>query len=385
MHPELVRGTADTLPAMQAAPPHSKPVTVPVDTGHSRYDILIGRGVLADPASWAGLPKATQAVVVTNTTVAPLWARQVCEALAPHYAQVSCLELPDGEAHKDWQTLNLIFDHLLGQACDRKTVVVALGGGVVGDMAGFAAGCYMRGVPFVQVPTTLLSQVDSSVGGKTAVNHPMGKNMIGLFYQPQRVLCDLATLDTLPPRELSAGLAEVIKYGPIADVEFFDWLEANMDALLARDPFALTKAVRRSCEIKAQVVGQDEREAGLRAILNFGHTFGHAIETGLGYGEWLHGEAVACGMLMAADLSVDLGLLEAGFARRLERLVQRAALPVRGPQWGAARYLKLMGHDKKAEGGELRYVLIKPWGSAVVMSAGDDRVAAVIERRCAVG
>jgi 3-dehydroquinate synthase len=272
---------------------------------------------------------------------------------------------------------------LLGQGCDRKTLLVALGGGVVGDMTGFAAGCYMRGVPFVQVPTTLLSQVDSSVGGKTAVNHPLGKNMIGLFYQPRRVLCDLATLDTLPARELSAGLAEVIKYGPIADTAFFDWLEANMDALLAREPQALSWAIRRSCEIKAHVVGQDEREAGLRAILNFGHTFGHAIETGLGYGQWLHGEAVGCGMLMAADLSVDLGLLQQPFAERLERLVQRAGLPVRGPQWSAARYLKLMGHDKKAEGGELRYVLIKPWGTAVVMPADADKVAAVIERRCA--
>jgi 3-dehydroquinate synthase len=360
---------------------HPTPVCVPVDTGHSRYDIRIGRGLLADPASWLGLPKAAQAVVVTNTTVAPLWARQVCEALGSVYSRVSCIELPDGEAHKDWQTLNRIFDHLLTQGCDRKTVLVALGGGVVGDMTGFAAGCYMRGVPFVQVPTTLLSQVDSSVGGKTAVNHPLGKNMIGLFYQPQRVLCDLSTLDTLPERELSAGLAEVIKYGPIADPAFFDWLEAHMDALLAKDPAALSWAVRRSCEIKAEVVGQDEREAGLRAILNFGHTFGHAIETGLGYGEWLHGEAVACGMLMAADLSVDLGLLDATEAQRLARLVARAKLPTIAPRWGAARYLELMGHDKKAEGGELRYVLIKPWGTAVVMPAPAERVSAVIERR----
>jgi 3-dehydroquinate synthase len=209
--------------------------------------------------------------------------------------------LPDGEDHKDWPTLNRIFDALLAHGCDRKTVLFALGGGVVGDMAGFAAACYMRGVPFVQVPTTLLAQVDSSVGGKTAINHPQGKNMIGAFYQPARVLCDLDTLVTLPARELSAGLAEVIKYGPIADLPFLDWIEANIEALLQRDPAALAHAVRRSCEIKADVVGQDERESGLRAILNFGHTFGHAIEAGLGYGEWLHGEAVGCGMVMACS------------------------------------------------------------------------------------
>ncbi len=360
----------------------AQPVRVPVVTGHSRYDILIGAGLLGDARSWNDLPSAQHAVVVSNLTVAPLWAMRLCAALAPHYETISCVELPDGEAHKDWPALNSIFDHLLGHRCDRKTVLFALGGGVVGDMTGFAAGCYMRGVPFVQVPTTLLAQVDSSVGGKTAINHPLGKNMIGLFYQPQRVLCDLDTLATLPQRELVAGLAEVIKYGPIADEAFFVWLEQNLGALLARDPVALSAAIQRSCEIKAQVVGQDEREAGLRAILNFGHTFGHAIETGLGYGEWLHGEAVACGMLMAADLSVALGLLAARDAQRLERLVQRAGLPVRGPALGAARYLELMGHDKKAEGGEIRFVLIKRLGQAVVMPADSALVATVIEQRC---
>jgi 3-dehydroquinate synthase len=214
--------------------------------------------------------------------------------------------VPDGEAHKDWQTLNLIFDGLLQQGCDRKTVLFALGGGVVGDMTGFAAASYMRGVPFVQVPTTLLSQVDSSVGGKTAINHPLGKNMIGAFYQPQLVVCDLATLDSLPQREVAAGLAEIIKYGPIADMAFFDWLEAHIDALRQRDRTALLQAVRSSVEIKAWVVGQDEKEAGLRAVLNFGHTFGHAIEAGMGYGNWLHGEGVGAGMVMAASVMATL-------------------------------------------------------------------------------
>jgi 3-dehydroquinate synthase len=233
-------------------------------------------------------------------------------------------------------------------------------------------------VPFVQVPTTLLAQVDSSVGGKTAINHPAGKNMIGAFYQPQRVVCDLDTLRSLPARELCAGLAEVIKYGPIADAAFLDWIEAHLDALLARDDVALAHAVRRSCEIKAWVVGQDERESGLRAILNFGHTFGHAIESGLGYGQWLHGEAVACGMVMAADLSVRLGLVSADFASRLQRLIERAGLPVRGPALGADRYLELMRVDKKAQGGEMRFVLIDAPGRSVVRTAPDALVREVL-------
>src|SRR5262249_51053333 len=250
------------------------------------YEIRIGPGLLGGAESYAGLPKARDAVIVTNTVVGPLYAAALKEALAAWYPRIHVVELPDGEAHKDWQTLNHVFDALLSSGCDRKTVLFALGGGVVGDMTGFAAACYMRGVPFVQVPTTLLAQVDSSVGGKTAINHPRGKNMIGAFYQPLRVVCDLDTLDTLPPRELSAGLAEVIKYGPIADPAFLDWIEHNIDALMARDKAALAYAVKRSCEIKAGVVGQDERESGLRAILNFGHTFGHAIEAGPGHGGW---------------------------------------------------------------------------------------------------
>ncbi|MBX3600027.1 MAG: 3-dehydroquinate synthase [Rubrivivax sp.] len=354
--------------------------TVTVTTPGHRYDILIGAGLLADAAAWMGLPRAAQAVVVSNPTVQALHGAALLAAIAPHYGEVSTVLLPDGEQHKDWTSLERVFDHLLARGCDRRTVLFALGGGVVGDMTGFAAATYMRGVPFVQVPTTLLAQVDSSVGGKTAINHPRGKNMIGAFHQPVRVVCDLATLATLPDRELRAGLAEVIKYGPIADAAFLDWIEAHLDALLARDAAALAQAVRRSCEIKAAVVGADEREAGLRAILNFGHTFGHAIEAGLGYGQWLHGEAVACGMVMAARLSVALGLVSADFAERLRALVQRAGLPVVAPDLGgAARWLELMRIDKKAEGGEIRFVVIEAPGRAALRPAPDALVARVIE------
>jgi 3-dehydroquinate synthase len=342
------------------------------------YDILIGGGLLQSTATWSDLPVSAHALIVTNTTVADLYARKLEAVLATQYRRVEVVVLPDGEQHKDWQTLNLIFDALLGKGCDRKTVLYALGGGVVGDMTGFAAASYMRGVPFVQVPTTLLAQVDSSVGGKTAINHPLGKNMIGAFYQPQRVVCDLDTLETLPERELSAGLAEVIKYGPIADMGFFDWLEHNLGALLARDRESLAHAVKRSCEIKAAVVGADERETGLRAILNFGHTFGHAIEAGLGYGEWLHGEAVGCGMVMAADLSVRLGLVEPALAQRITTLVKRAGLPTKGPALGADRYLELMRLDKKSEAGDIRFVVIERPGQAALRAAPDELVREVL-------
>jgi len=309
-------------------------------------------------------------------------------ALSKKCSKVITLELPDGEAHKNWQTLNLIFDTLLKNVCDRKTLLVALGGGVVGDMTGYAAASFMRGVPFVQVPTTLLSQVDSSVGGKTGINHPLGKNMIGAFYQPLRVICDLDTLATLPDRELSAGLAEVIKYGPIADLEFMHWLEQNMDALLVRDLGALAYAVRRSCEIKAWVVAQDEREGGLRAILNFGHTFGHAIEAGMGYGVWLHGEAVGCGMVMAAKLSHRLGLLDGDFVSRLQTLVARAGLPVVAPilsaSDNAARYLELMRLDKKSDAGEIKFVVIDGRTQAQLRGAPDALVCDVIDACCKV-
>jgi 3-dehydroquinate synthase len=361
--------------------------TVPIALGERSYDIQIGPGLLDDPHAYAGLSAGRTAVIVSNTTVAPLYLDRLQAALAGRYARIHAVVLPDGEAHKTWETLNLIFDALLGHGCDRKTMLFALGGGVVGDITGFAAASYMRGVPFVQVPTTLLAQVDSSVGGKTAINHPLGKNMIGAFYQPLRVLCDLEVLRTLPARELSAGLAEVIKYGPIADLAFLDWIEANMAALVAREPQALAHAIRRSCEIKAWVVSQDERESGLRAILNFGHTFGHAIEAGLGYGQWLHGEAVGAGMVMAAHLSQRLGLISEQLVWRLARLIAAAGLPVRGPvldsQDNAGRYLDLMRVDKKAEGGETRFVVIDGAGSAAMRAAPDALVREVVDSCCA--
>jgi 3-dehydroquinate synthase len=360
---------------------------VPIDLGDRSYRIVIGSGLLRKTQTYEELPRAGAALVVSNTTVAPLYGEKLRAALQDRYPQILEVQLPDGEAHKNWQTLQSIFDALLDRGCDRKTVLFALGGGVVGDMTGFAAACYMRGVPFVQVPTTLLAQVDSSVGGKTAINHPMGKNMIGAFYQPQLVVCDLDVLNTLPARELSAGLAEVIKYGPIADMAFFDWLEQNIDALMARDRDALAYAVRRSCEIKAWVVGQDERESGLRAILNFGHTFGHAIEAGMGYGAWLHGEGVGAGMVMAAHLSQRLGLVDAAFVQRLTALIERAGLPVRGAMIdandNAGRYLELMRIDKKAEAGEIRFVVIDGPGCAAVRAAPDALVRSVIEDCCA--
>jgi 3-dehydroquinate synthase len=361
----------------------ASPECVEIQLGERSYPILIGSELLREPGSFDAVPAAAAALIVTNTTVAPLYGESLRRALAGRFRTVHMLELPDGETHKDWPTLNLIFDALLRHGCDRKTVLFALGGGVVGDMTGFAAASYMRGVPFVQVPTTLLAQVDSSVGGKTAINHPLGKNMIGAFYQPRLVLCDLSTLATLPARELSAGLAEIIKYGPIYDMRFFDWIAANIEALVARDPAALAHAVRRSCEIKAVVVGQDERETGLRAILNFGHTFGHAIEAGLGYGRWLHGEAVGCGMVLAAELSQRLGGVDTAFVRRLSALIERAGLPVVAPALGTERYLELMRIDKKSEAGEIRFVVIDKPGSAVVRSAPDPLVREVLAQCCA--
>jgi 3-dehydroquinate synthase len=352
---------------------------VAIDLGERSYDILIGSGLLGRADTFEGLPAGAAAAIVTNETVAPLLAARLTQALRPAFAQVQLIVLPDGEAHKNLATLNTIFDALLGAACDRKTIVFALGGGVVGDMAGFAAACYMRGVPYVQVPTTLLAQVDSSVGGKTAVNHPLGKNRIGVFNQPLRVIADLDVLDTLPAREFSAGLAEVIKYGPIADESFLQWIEGNLPALLDRDRAALRHAVRRSCEIKADIVARDEREAAVRELLNFGHTFGHAIESGLGYGEWLHGEAVGCGMVMAADLSRRLGLIDRAYQDRIVRVIERAGLPVRGPRLGAARYLELMRVDKKARDGEIRFVVIESPGRAGVRTAPDALVAQVID------
>lgn len=356
--------------------------TLNVALGEREYPIHIGRGLLEDAALIVARLKKPRVAIVTNEVVGPLYLDRLAASLRAHGVQVDAVVLPDGEAHKDWPTLNLIFDALLARRCERSTTLIALGGGVIGDMGGFAAACYQRGMPFIQVPTTLLAQVDSSVGGKTAINHPLGKNMIGAFYQPRLVLADIATLDTLPDRELRAGLAEVIKYGLIRDPDFFAWLETHIERLCARDADALAYAIERSCANKAEVVAADETEQGERALLNLGHTFGHAIETGLGYGEWLHGEAVAVGTMMAAELSRRLGWLDAADVERIEALHRRAGLPVHGPDLAAARYLDLMASDKKVEGGRLRLVLLRAIGRAVIHGDADvEDIAAAIEAR----
>jgi 3-dehydroquinate synthase len=339
--------------------------TLPLDLGDRSYPIYIGAGLLDRPELLSRHIPGTRVAIVTNETVAPLYLAR----LRAHVVSLKPVEvvLPDGEQYKSLEVLNRIFDALLSARCDRRTTIIALGGGVIGDMAGFAAASYQRGVPFIQVPTTLLAQVDSSVGGKTGVNHPLGKNMIGAFYQPRAVIIDTDTLNTLPDRELSSGLAEVIKYGLIRDPEFFSWLEINLDKLLARDPAALVYAIHRSCRNKAEVVAADERESGVRATLNLGHSFGHAIETGMGYGNWLHGEAIAAGMMMASDLSRRLKWLSAADVARIEKLIRRARLPVRAPgTLSAARFLELMAVDKKVLDGRLRLVLLKRLGEAVV-------------------
>ena len=344
-------------------------ISLTVDLGERSYPIAIGPGLLSDPALLARHIQGRQVAIVSNTTVAPLYLEQVAAPLRAAGREVIEIILPDGEQYKNQASLMQVFDALLANKCDRKTTLVALGGGVIGDLTGYAAASYMRGVPFVQLPTTLLSQVDSSVGGKTGINHPLGKNMIGAFYQPRAVLADTATLATLPARELSAGLAEVIKHGAIIDAGFFSWIEANIGKLMARDQAALAHAIARSCEIKAEVVRQDEREGGLRAILNFGHTFGHAIENGLGYGNWLHGEAVGCGMVMAADLSCRLGLVDQATVARVRALVAAAGLPTVAPDLGAERWLELMEVDKKNEGGAIKFILLKPLGSPSISGA----------------
>lgn len=353
-----------------------------VALGKRAYPIHIGRGLLDREDLLAPVIRGNKAVVVTNTTVGPLYLARLQSTLGRLGVTVIPVVLPDGEQYKTWETLNTIFDALLATHCERKTPLVALGGGVVGDMGGFAAACYQRGMPFIQVPTTLLAQVDSSVGGKTAINHPLGKNMIGAFYQPQLVLADVDTLGTLPDRELRAGMAEVIKYGLIRDLPFLEWLEGHIEGLLGRDAGMLVEAVRRSCENKAAVVAADEHEMGERAFLNLGHTFGHAIETGMGYGEWLHGEGVAAGTLMAAELSRLMGYLTAEELGRIEFLFMRAGLPVRGPVMPSARYLELMRHDKKVENGRLRLVLLEAMGRAMVVdSAAEADILAAIEGR----
>lgn len=340
--------------------------TLTVGLGERSYPIYIGSGLLGRPELLEFALPRKRAAIVTNTTIAPLYLERLRQALEQIDASSVPIILPDGEEYKNSTSLNLIYDALLDNHCERTTPLIALGGGVIGDMTGFAAATYLRGVPFIQIPTTLLAQVDSSVGGKTGINHPLGKNMIGAFYQPKLVLADTNTLNTLPDNELSAGIAEVIKYGLIRDPEFFEWLERNMDKLLARDTEALQYAIARSCRNKAEVVAVDERESGERALLNLGHTFGHAIESGMGYGNWLHGEGVAAGTVMAADLSRRLGWIGAKEVMRIRSLFERARLPTVAPDLGVEKYLELMGLDKKVEGGRIRFVLLREIGRAVV-------------------
>ena len=341
--------------------------TLTVDLGDRSYPIYIGPGLLRNKELYSPHIKGRQVLIVTNETVAPIYLDDVKSALTDY--QVDTVILPDGEKYKDLDTLNMIFDELLDRRHNRTTTLVALGGGVIGDMTGFAAATYQRGVNFIQVPTTLLSQVDSSVGGKTAVNHPLGKNMIGAFHQPQAVIADTGTLETLPLREMAAGMAEVIKYGLISDSEFYLWLQDNVAGLMSGDDESLAEAIYRSCENKADVVAQDEREGGIRATLNLGHTFGHAIEAHQGYGKWLHGEAVGAGMMMAADLSKRLGYLTEKDEHDLLRLLQAAHLPVKGPKdMSCDDYISRMAVDKKVLDGALRLVLLKGIGQAYITS-----------------
>ncbi|MDE2388853.1 MAG: 3-dehydroquinate synthase [Betaproteobacteria bacterium] len=330
------------------------------------YPIHIGHGILQRVDLIAAHLPQKRVAIVSNTTVAPLYLEKLQTALNKLGIQSFPVILPDGEAHKNWETLNLIFDALLKNHCERNTALLALGGGVVGDLTGFAAATYLRGVPFIQIPTTLLAQVDSSVGGKTGINHPLGKNMIGAFYQPRLVLTDSATLETLPDRELRAGLAEVIKYGLIRDPAFFDWLEQNMHRLLARDPVTMNEAIQRSCENKAEIVAADEKEKGIRALLNLGHTFGHAIENGMGYGIWLHGEAVAAGTVMAAELSRRMKLISEADVQRIRKIFIQAGLPVTAPKMPPEKYVQLMALDKKVESGKMRFIVLNRIGEAVM-------------------
>ena len=345
--------------------------TLNVNLNERSYPIHIGQGLLSQVDLITPFLKRKSVAIVTNTTVAPLYLHQLVATLKTADIKIVEIVLPDGEAYKNSDTLNLIYDALLKNRCDRNTTLIALGGGVIGDLTGYAAATYLRGVPFIQIPTTLLSQVDSSVGGKTGINHPLGKNMIGAFYQPQLVLADIDTLKTLPSRELSAGLAEVIKYGLIRDADFFDWCETNIAALLAIEPPVMSYAIYRSCQNKAEVVAADEREIGERALLNLGHTFGHAIENAMGYGVWLHGEAVAAGTMMAADLSKRSGWLTDAEYARISTLFELAHLPVKAPALGIEKYLDLMGMDKKVEDGKIRLILQQGIGKAIITSSYD--------------
>ncbi len=330
------------------------------------YPIYIGTELLGNTQLYEPHIHGNRVLVVTNSTIEPLYARTVVDAISS-LAEVDTFVLPDGEVHKNLSTINMIFDHMIDTMCDRSTTVVALGGGVVGDIAGFAAACYQRGVPYIQIPTTLLAQVDSSVGGKTGVNHKRGKNMIGAFYQPQCVVADTNTLSTLPDREFKAGLAEVLKYGAIRDASFFSWLESEIESLLNRNAESLAYAIERSCQNKSEVVLEDERESGMRVILNFGHTFGHAIETWLGYETWLHGEAVAAGMVMASDLSTQLEWLDQAESVRIKQLIRHTGLPTRPPNGMKAEdFLELTKLDKKVRAGKTRLILLKKIGKAVI-------------------
>ncbi len=336
--------------------------------GERSYPIHIGSGILSKPELILNHLPRKRVAIVTNTTVAPLYMERLRGALEGHGVVTVPIILPDGEEHKNWQTLNLIFDALLTHRCERSTPIIALGGGVIGDLAGFAAATYLRGVPFIQFPTTLLAQVDSSVGGKTGINHPLGKNMIGAFYQPRVVMADNTALDTLPQRELQAGIAEIIKYGLIRDFNFLEWIEQNMTQLLTRDSEILIEAIQRSCLNKAEVVAADEHEIGIRALLNLGHTFGHAIENAMGYGVWLHGEAVAAGTMLAVELSQRMDMIGTVDVERIRNIYRQAGLPVIAPNLGPEKYLRLMGLDKKMEGGKMRFILLKRIGEAVVHS-----------------
>jgi len=340
--------------------------TLKVDLGSRSYPILIGPGLLGQTKPPEQHIVGRDLLLVSNTTVAPLYGDALISSLSSR--RIVQAVLPDGEEHKTLSNISRLLDVMVANRFNRDCVVIALGGGVVGDMAGFAAACYQRGVNYVQVPTTLLAQVDSSVGGKTGVNHPGGKNLIGAFHQPTAVIADTDTLRTLPDRELRAGVAEVIKYGLIRDSVFFTWLEANIEKLLARDAGALTHAIRRSCEIKAEIVARDEREQGERALLNLGHTFGHAIESATGYTQWLHGEAVGAGMMMAAALSRECGLISSSDTERLQRLLQRAGLPTLARGLTSAQMLEHMRIDKKVKDGRIRFVLLRGFGSAFVTS-----------------
>jgi len=380
----LVKLARPILPASQLTRPMTpqlQPTShlLNVALGERSYPIRIAPDALDQIA---GYVQSKRYLIITNTTVAPLYLERVSQALIAAGKQGEQLILPDGESYKTMETLTLIFDALLKNKCDRKTTLIALGGGVIGDITGFAAASYMRGVPFVQIPTTLLSQVDSSVGGKTGVNHPLGKNMIGAFYQPQAVVSDTKTLATLPARELSAGLAEIIKYGAIVDMEFFSWLEQNCQLLRDQDQTALAYAIGRSCEIKAEIVRLDEREGGLRAILNFGHTFAHAIESAMGYGVWLHGEAVGCGMVMAADLSQRLGYISTADKDRIRALVAAAGLPVQAPKLSVATWLEWMQVDKKNDEGQIKFILLNPMGRAVVEGVPANFLEATLLASC---